>query len=125
MSEQINGADGQSIYERVGGDAAIRAVVADFYDRVLADRNLAPFFKHKQRKGLEEEQVKFFTQALGGPQVYQGRSMKEAHQGLAITGNHFDQVAVHLKNSLEGLGVEPGMVTTIIDTVASLKGDIV
>ncbi|HBC18464.1 MAG TPA: hypothetical protein DC022_06845, partial [Alcanivorax sp.] len=89
------------------------------------DQALAPYFRHKQRNGLEESQVQFFTQVLGGPKIYQGRSMADAHKNLHITDKNFDRVAVHLKETLESLDLEPSHIDTIMNTVAPLKRDIV
>ncbi len=125
MTDNLDHANDNSLYSQVGGEAAVRAVVTEFYNRVLSDQALAPYFRHKQRKGLEESQVQFFTQALGGPKIYQGPSMADAHKNLHITARNFDRVAVHLKETLESLGVESGHIETIMNTVAPLKGDIV
>ena len=125
MTDNLDHANDNSLYSQVGGEAAVRAVVSEFYNRVLSDQALAPYFRHKQRKGLEEAQVQFFTQALGGPKIYQGRSMADAHRNLHITARNFDRVAVHLQETLESLGVEPDHIDTIMNTVAPLKGDIV
>ena len=125
MTDNLDHANDNSLYSQVGGEAAVRAVVTEFYNRVLSDQALAPYFRHKQRKGLEESQVQFFTQALGGPKIYQGPSMADAHKNLHITARNFDRVAVHLKETLESLGVESGHIDTIMNTVAPLKGDIV
>ncbi|WP_290538791.1 group 1 truncated hemoglobin [Alcanivorax sp.] len=125
MTDNLDHANDDSLYSQVGGEAAVRAVVTEFYNRVLSDQALAPYFRHKQRKGLEESQVQFFTQALGGPKIYQGPSMADAHKNLHITARNFDRVAVHLKETLESLGVESGHIDTIMNTVAPLKGDIV
>ena len=64
MNNEQNNINDDSLYSKVGGEPAITAVVSEFYDRVLADPALAPYFRHKQRQGLEELQVKFFSQAL-------------------------------------------------------------
>jgi len=36
----------QILFERVGGEATIAELIHDFYDRVLADPEPKPFFKH-------------------------------------------------------------------------------
>ena len=43
MSEQTTGG-ALSDYEAIGGGSAVSAVVNDFYERVLADPQLAPYF---------------------------------------------------------------------------------
>ncbi|MEH6785086.1 MAG: methyl-accepting chemotaxis protein [Alcanivorax jadensis] len=125
MTDNLDHVNDNSLYSQVGGEAAVRAVVTEFYNRVLEDQALAPYFRHKQRNGLEESQVQFFTQVLGGPKIYQGRSMADAHKNLHITDKNFDRVAVHLKETLESLDLEPSHIDTIMNTVAPLKRDIV
>ncbi len=36
----------RSLYERLGGESAIEAAVVTFYESVMADEQLAPFFVH-------------------------------------------------------------------------------
>ena len=125
MTDNLDHANNNSLYSQVGGETAVRAVVTEFYNRVLGDPALAPYFRHKQRKGLEESQVRFFTQALGGPTIYQGPSMADAHRNLHITARNFDRVADHLNETLASLGVDSAHIDAIMNTVAPLKGDIV
>lgn len=114
-----------SLYERIGGAAAVEAVVSGFYDRVLADETLARYFKSKRMPDLKKKQVEFFTQILGGGQVYSGLSMKEAHARLSITPEQFGRVAGHLKATLEAAGVEKSMVDEVMAAAGGLAGDIV
>ncbi|HEY1705347.1 MAG TPA: group 1 truncated hemoglobin [Trebonia sp.] len=114
-----------TIYEAIGGQDALIAVVDDFYERVLADPELAPYFAGARMPALKGKQVEFFAAALGGPDVYQGQSMKDAHAGRGITRGAFDKVAYHLTNSLVGAGVPGDLVAQIIGAVAPLAGDIV
>ena len=37
----------QTLFERVGGEQAINDLIHEFYDRVLADLELKPFFKKR------------------------------------------------------------------------------
>jgi Bacterial-like globin len=53
-----------TIYEQLGGTAALESVVADFYVRVLADDELAGFFKRTNMARLKAKQVEFFAAAL-------------------------------------------------------------
>jgi hemoglobin len=101
------------------------AVVDDFYDRVLADPRLAPFFAGTRLAALKGRQVEFFTTVLGGPQVYRGRSMREVHAGRGIGQADFDRVAYHLTAALTGAGVPGHLVDQIIGGIAPLADDIV
>lgn len=114
-----------SIYEQIGGQEALVAVVDDFYDRVLADAELVGFFKGTSMPRLKGMQVEFFAAALGGPDEYRGRSMKEVHRGRGIGQHHFDLVAKYLADSLLGAGVPEETTGAIIGAIAPLSGDIV
>jgi hemoglobin len=114
-----------TIYEAIGGDTALAAVVDDFYGRVLADPELAGFFAGTNMTRLKGRQVEFFSAALGGPVPYSGASMRDAHRGRGIGQRHFDLVAGHLVASLTDAGVPQGMVGQIVAAVAPLSAEIV
>ncbi|MGE0679652.1 MAG: group 1 truncated hemoglobin [Candidatus Binatia bacterium] len=114
-----------SLFERIGGTPAITATVEQFYERVLADPELSPFFVKTKMPWLKIRQVQFFTQALGGPAVYKGRPMKEAHAHLPIEARHFDRVAGHLVATLQSLGVAQSLIDEVVSAVGPLKEDIV
>jgi hemoglobin len=114
-----------SIYERIGGQDALIAVVDDFYRRVLADSQLAPFFTGSNMPRLKGRQVEFFAAALGGPNEYSGQPMKAVHRGMGISQVHFDLVAKYLREALVPAGVPDDTVDTIIETIAPLSTDIV
>jgi hemoglobin len=114
-----------TIFETIGGDAALAAVVGDFYDRVLADPALAPFFAGTNMARLKGRQAEFFAAALGGPVPYSGASMRDAHRGRGITQRHFDLVAGHLVTALGAAGVPDATVTQIAEAVTPLAREIV
>jgi hemoglobin len=114
-----------SIYESIGGEAALVAVVDDLYERILADPRLSGFFAGAPMMRLKGKQVEFFGQALGGPMIYQGASMRQAHVGRGIEMEHFQLVAGYLIDSLRAAGVPEATITDIIGLVAPLADDIV
>lgn len=114
-----------TIYDAIGGDPALVAVVDDFYTRVLADPNLSGFFAGANMTKLKGRQVEFFAAALGGPLPYQGASMRDAHRGRGIRQEHFDLVAGHLVASLSGAGVPDEIISQIIGAIAPLADEIV
>jgi len=114
-----------SIYEAIGGEPALTAVVDDFYVRVLADPQLAGFFAGVNMTRLKGMQVEFFATALGGPRVYQGASMRQAHAGRGISQADFDKVAVHLTGALAAAGVPAETIGQIAAAITPLADEIV
>lgn len=114
-----------SIYDQIGGAAAVEAAVQAFYERVLADPLLEPFFEGTNLNWLKKSQVRFFTTALGGPAIYKGRDMRTAHADLPIEEKHFGQVALHLSETLKALKVPAHLIAKIMETAGSLAPEII
>lgn len=86
----------ETLYERVGGEDGISLLVESFYDRVLADPELRPFFEDTAMDKLRRMQHEFFTAALGGPGDYSGRPLDQAHAGRGIEARHLQRFVGHL-----------------------------
>ena len=78
-----------SIFEQIGGATAVSAAVDGFYERVVADPDLAPWFDDVDLGRLKGHQRSFLAAAIGGPDAYLGRAMRDAHAGLSITSEAF------------------------------------
>ena len=121
----------KSLYDRIGGQAALTKVVDDFVARAAANpkvnftRNGTWNASDAAVKTLKMHLVNFLGSAFGGPQKYTGRSMKEAHKGMAITQAEFDALAADLKAVLEANKVPSAEVNEIMKIAASTAPDIV
>jgi len=125
VSVKTNAIETESLFDRLGGQGAIEAVVAALYERVLADAELAPFFRGADMALLERKQTEFLGQAFGGPATYKGPSMKQVHAAMQIEPRHFDRVANHLAATLESLGVAQELIREVLSIAGSLKTEIV
>lgn len=112
-------------YERIGGAPAVSAVVSRFYEAVLADPALAPYFVGVDMTALRRHQVLLISQVLGGPAEYDGRELSVAHAGRNITDEAFDKVVDHLVSTLRDAGVEDDVIGRVGQVVAGLRADIV
>lgn len=113
-----------SLYERLGGEAAVLAAVDIFYKKVIADPLTKPFFASLDMPAQIRKQVAFMTWAFGGPSEYKGRDLREAHDPLVkrgLTDAHFDAVAGHLKATLEELGVAAPLVNEALGIVGPTR----
>jgi hemoglobin len=113
-----------SLYKAVGGHEALEVVVEDFYCRVLDDDHLASFFAGSDMKRLKAKLVELLASVLGGPELYTGESMKQAHEDRGILMRHFTLMTSHLKDSLCAAGWPPEAVAQILGFVAQQAGDI-
>lgn len=104
-----------TLYNRLGGDAGIESLVIAFYVRVLADPELAPFFRDTEIEKLHVMQREFFSMALGGPVSYSGQPLGHVHHGRGITAKHFARFSACLLETLEDHGVTAVEAEEVID----------
>jgi len=115
----------QTLYERVGGEKAIQDMVHEFYDRVLADPELKPFFKTTSMDKLRRMQREFFCAALEGPVTYTGKPLGDVHHGRGITIHHFALFVGHLLDTLKSRGIDELDVQDIIARINTYADEIV
>ena len=114
-----------SLFERLGQEAGIRTAVDDFYVRVVADPQLAPYFEGIDLPRLRRHQTALLSQVTGGPVEYTGRDLAAGHAGLGITPEDFDRVVDHLVATLTALGVPAGDIGAVGEALTAHRDDIV
>jgi hemoglobin len=115
-----------SIYQKIGGEAAMNAAVDIFYRKVLSDDTISSFFDDVDMGGQREKQKEFLTMVFSGPNEYTGKDLRTAHAKLVDQGlnaAHFDAVAGHLQDTLSELDVPENIAGEIMATAASTKSD--
>jgi hemoglobin len=118
---------GQSLYERIGGDAAVDAAVDLFYRKVLADDRINQFFEGVDMEKQAAKQKAFLTMAFGGPHSYTGEDMRKGHAHLVEKGlndSHFDAVMENLGATLKELGVADDLITEAAAIAESTRNDV-
>jgi hemoglobin len=121
----------QSLWIRLGGEPAVRAVVRDFV--ALAARDPQVDFTRGGKyaldaaaiKDLEGRLVELVSAVTGGPLRYEGRDMKSAHRGMAITDAQFDALAGDLVVVLKKFDVPKKEADELLAIIASTRKDIV
>lgn len=94
------------LFEKYGGMSKLRAVILDFYDRVLDDDDIGPFFEDIDMARLVDHQTKFMAMLLGGPVNFSEDRLERAHSRLGITHRHFDVAARLLSETLAAAGFD-------------------
>jgi hemoglobin len=119
-----------TLYQRLGGMPAIRAVVDDLLVRILADERINQWFAHAAanpeaaaayKSGLAD----LICQGTGGPCHYTGPDMATVHQGRGITGAAFDAVVDDLTASLDKLKVPQKEKSDLLSILGPMRAAIV
>lgn len=120
----------KSLYERLGGEAAISAVIDDFAGRVLKDEKINKKFAKSNAPRLLFHLKEQVCAATGGPCKYTGLSMKQSHKNMAVTEGEFNALVGHLVDTLNKFNVPEaeknellGILGPLKDQIVEVKGD--
>ncbi len=117
----------ESLYDRIGGEAAVNAAVELFYRKVLVDHRINRFFDKTDMEQQIVKQKAFFTMAFGGPNTYTGEDMRKGHAHLVKMGlndSHFDAVMEHLGATLVELNVPEELIGEAAAIAESTRNDV-
>lgn len=114
-----------SLYTRLGGNAAITLVVTDFVGNVVADPKINHFFAKVDGARLTKLLIEFVDNATGGPEAYTGRDMAATHKGLNITVADFNALVADLVTSLDKYKVPEKEKTELLNALGPLQPQIV
>jgi hemoglobin len=113
-----------SIYEQIGGQRGIEQLIVSFYQNVLADPMLQPFFEHTSIEKLQQMQKAFFTVALGGPEPDFEISLYEAHRGRGIERKHLTRFTEHLMATLAEIGIAEDAAKRVYERIATYSDEV-
>jgi hemoglobin len=113
-----------SLYQKLGGKAAIDAAVELFYKKVLADSRVNHFFEDINMNAQRRKQKEFLSAALGGPIPWVGKDMRKAHEDLVIEESDFNAIAENLVATLKELKISQDLIDQVVATVVSVKDDV-
>ncbi len=112
-----------TLFEKLGGAAAVDIAVDRFYERVLQDDRIKHFFVNTDMQKQRAHQKAFLTYAFGGTDQYDGRYMRQSHKELVekqgLNGTHFDAVAEDLMITLKGMGVPDDLLAEVAAVAAA------
>lgn len=116
-----------TLFEKLGGEAAVNAAVDIFYRKVLADHRINRFFDNVDMEKQAAKQKAFLTMAFGGPHNYTGEDMRKGHAHLVKLGlndSHFDAVMEHLGATLTELNVPQELIDQVAAIAESTRNDV-
>jgi len=116
-----------SLFEKLGGEAAVDAAVDVFYRKVLADDRINDFFDGVDMASQIAKQKSFLTMAFGGPNNYTGADLRSGHAHLVERGlndSHFDAVVENLGATLTELGVSDELIGEVVNICEPARNDV-
>lgn len=115
-----------SLYDRLGGEAGISAIVDDVIAAHLANPAVQTRFQNvsdlEHAKKMARE---FFCAGSGGPQAYTGKDMRTAHKGMNISEQEYLAVVDDIMGTLAKHGIDDTTRKDVLAILYSLKGEII
>lgn len=90
------------VFYLLGADEGIKAILHDFYDRMFADEDLAPYFEGIDREQLRNRHIRYFTNHMLGRHTheYRDKILRQSHRGLALTFEHYERAIRHINAAM-------------------------
>ncbi len=132
MTKDTAGPDGKGgtasnkpLYERLGGQKAIVAVVEDFVGNLAADTRINLRFFNVDIPKLKTLLVEFVCLATGGPCKYTGQDMETSHAGMELVDEEFVALVEDLQKTLAKFKVPKKETDELLGALGPLQPQIV
>jgi hemoglobin len=100
----------RSLFERLGGEAAIKGLVCLLLNKLWVDERLERFFRPLERTPHERALVGYFVRITQDSSYTAGEGLRRAHQGLGLTNADLDRSRDLLESTLKELRIQPDLV---------------
>jgi truncated hemoglobin YjbI len=106
------------------GEAKLRAVLTDFYDRVFRDVMIGFMFQGKDKQHLIEREYEMTAKMLGANVEYRGQPLRTAHARHTIFGGHFERRTQIMREAMADHDVDPEVRQIWLDHTNALRAQI-
>jgi len=115
----------QNLFERLGGQEGIEALVDALLVNIGADSRIKQYFNNLDQVRFKTNNVAFLCEKTGGPCSYTGGEIKRVHKSLQVTSEDFDAMMETTGKTLDEKDVAEADKKELMDILASFKPDIV
>ena len=120
-----SGAPSKSLFERLGGQAAITAVVDDLTARIVADGRINQRFANTDVPHFKQALAEQLCEVSGGPCKYAGKDMRTAHAGMNVADDEFTFLVEDIKATLAKFKVPAREQNELLTALGGMKKDVV
>jgi hemoglobin len=116
---------GPTLYERIGGEAKLKATVDEFTNIVLADDRINFTFASADLEKFKRLLFEQLCALTHGPCKYTGRDMRAAHAKLNINSAQFNALAEDLYSAFDRVHVPYRLQNEVMAMLAPMQRDVV
>lgn len=114
-----------ALYRSLGGTPGIERLVDASLARVHADLRINLFFENTDLADLRRLLIEQICAASGGPCIYTGRSMEEAHSGMNLSHEDFDAFVEDLVAAMNEVALAASAQEQVLGLFGPMKPEIV
>jgi hemoglobin len=117
-----------TLFERLGGEAALRGIVEEIVDAHAKNPIIAPRFSKLSEDEMrlsKQHAFEFLAAGTGGAFEYTGRDMRTVHGGMNISEQEFLAVVDDIVMVLRAHGTGDREQQEVLYALYGLKGDII
>lgn len=115
----------QPLYQRLGGEPVVAAIVDSFIERFADDTRVAPTFAKTDIPKFRRLLIEQICNLTGGGCTYTGRTMPSSHEGLKITESQFNAIVEDLQDAMNRQRIPIQLQNELIATLAPLREGII
>lgn len=113
------------LYTELGGKGGLATIAKFTTANFLADPRIKATFDNTNMERFEKLLGEQFCVVAGGPCIYTGRSMKDAHKALGLGNADFNAVVEDLQDAMDKAGVPFAAQNRFLARLAPMQHDIV
>ena len=113
-----------TLYERMGGQPAIDAVVENLLYRIADNEEVVSYFANSNIDLFAASLATQLCDVSDGPCQYDGPPMDRAHQTMGITDAHFNRLVQYLDAAMVEVGVPLAARNDMLGRLAPMYEDV-
>lgn len=116
-----------SLYQQIGGEPAIETALDVFYGKVMKDPRVSVFFDGLDVQRIKRKQKAFLTMAFGGPDQYDGRTLRAAHRRAVEKGLDepvYEIFMGHFRETLQELELPESKIEEVMGIADNGRADV-
>lgn len=114
-----------ALYQALGGEPGIAALVEELLVRSVDNPRIARHFVETDLVQLHQRLSEQICFEAGGPCRYEGRTMEEAHEGMALTEAEFNALVEDLQDAMDSLQVPTRAQNRLLRRLAPMRAQII
>ena len=116
--------DTTSLYQALGNNAGVSAIIDGLFRRISTDTRIVHHFDETDIALFRERLIEHICWIADGDCAYHGESMEKTHQGLNITQADFDALVGHLIASMKEQHIPLATRNALLKRLAPMYSDI-